>query len=312
MTSAMNPNVVKTALDDVFMQEWNYSEQAGYVDATSPSVFNQDSTDRAAEIQEIFKGTGLWNERAELEDVSSDESRITNKITFNVVNFANSIDVSKNFFDDNQHGSYEKMVRDFGMKARVTRDENAFSLFRNAFTTTLTADGLPLVSDAHITISGATVDNKLTAALSESSLNDAIAAMAEQKDQSGVVMGSQPRTLLVPPKLFKLAVEITESELRSGQTSTGNVNDVNVYSTKYGIEVATSNRLGAVIDGGSDTAWFLLGSNHSATRWVRQGIDTTLVDWRMQRNNAYIYKGEFREVVGVLDYVGVIGSTGLA
>ena len=110
MTSAMNPNVVKTALDDVFMQEWNFQQQAGYVDATSAAVFIQDSTDKAAEIQEIFKGTGLWNERAELEDVNSDESRITNKITFNVVNFANSIDVSKNFFDDNMHCSYDMMV----------------------------------------------------------------------------------------------------------------------------------------------------------------------------------------------------------
>lgn len=202
------------------------------------------------------------------------------------------------------------MVRDFGEKARITRDENAFSLFRNAFTTTLTADGLPLVSDGHITISGATVDNKLTAVLSETSLNDAILNLAKQKDQSGVVRGSQPRTLLLPISLFKKATEITESELRSGQTSTGNVNDMNVYSTKYGINVAATNRLDAVIDGGSDTAWFLLGTNHSATRWVRQGIDTQLVDWKYQRNNNYIYKGEFREMVGVLDYVGIVGSDG--
>ena len=308
MTSEMNQAVVQTELDDVFMQEWNFRQQAGHVDAMSSEVFIQDTTTSAAVIEEIFKGTGLWGKREESEDVQSSDSRIQNKITFNVVNLADSIDIPKNFFDDNMHSSYEKMVKNFGEMARVTRDENAFSLFRNAFTTTLTADGLTLVSDAHITISGATVDNKMTEALTEESLNTAIIKLGEQKDQAGVVRGSQPKTLLVPLALFKYAMEITGSELRQGTAD----NDMNVYSTSYGINVATTNRLGAVIEGGSDTAWFLLGSNHSATRWVRQGIVTTLVDWRLQRNNSYIYKGEFREMVGVLDYVGVVGSTGTA
>ena len=205
------------------------------------------------------------------------------------------------------HSSYEKMTKDFGQKARITRDDNAMKLYRDAFTTTLTADGATLISDSHTTISGATVDNKLTAALTETSLNDAIVSLIEQKDQAGVVSGGMPQTLFVPPALFKLASEITESELRSG---TGD-NDSNVYSTKYGIEVATSNRLGAA-SGGSDTAWFLLGTNHSIGRWVRQSVETSLVDWRLQRNNNYIYKGEFREVVGARDYVGIVGSTGAA
>ena len=99
MTNNLNQNVVKTALDDVFMQEFNVEGHPGWVDATSSAVFIQDTTDKAAEIEEIFKGTGLWQERAEEQDVNQDESRITNKITFNVTNFANSIDVSKNFFD---------------------------------------------------------------------------------------------------------------------------------------------------------------------------------------------------------------------
>ena len=203
------------------------------------------------------------------------------------------------------HASYEKMVKDFGEKGRVTRDQVAFSVFRNAFTTALTADGVALVSDSHLTINGDTIDNKLTAVLSEPTLDDAITMLVEQKDQAGVVMGSMPETLLVPPKLFKLACEITESEKRSG---TGD-NDMNVYSTKYQINVATSPRLGAAA-GGSDTAWFLLGRNHSISRWVRQDIKTDLVDYKFQRNNNYIYKANFREMTGALDYVGVVGSTG--
>ena len=55
MSSALNPSVVKTALDDVFMQEFNYKGHPGFVDATSSIVFNQETSDRAAEIQEVFK-----------------------------------------------------------------------------------------------------------------------------------------------------------------------------------------------------------------------------------------------------------------
>lgn len=306
-SSSANPSVVKTELDDVFMQEFTPEMHPGYATASSGSVFIQDSTDRAAEIEEVFKGVGLWDERTEEQNVPSDNPLIDNKITFNVVNFAKSIDVPKNFFDDNMHGSYEKMVRDFGRKGNITQNDNAFSLYRDAFTNTLTADGAALVSDTHTTISGDTVDNKLTAALSDSSLNDAIVKLIEQKDQSGVVSGNMPATLLVPPALFKEASEITDSELRSGTAN----NDVNVYSSKYNITIATSNRLGAAA-GGSDTAWFLLSNNHSVRRWVRQGIQTDLVDYKYQRNNNYIYKGEFREVVGAVDYVGIVGSTGAA
>jgi len=307
MSSALNPSVVKTALDDVFMQEFNYKGHPGFVDATSSIVFNQETSDRAAEIQEVFKGVGLFESYADEADVPNDQPRVTNQKTFSMVTYGKSIDIPKNFFDDNMHSTYEKMVKDFAMKARITQDSNAFAIFRGAFATTdfTTADGASLCSDSHTTISGDTVDNKLTAVLSETSLNSAIVALYEQKDQAGIVVGSAPQTLLVPPVLFKTACEIVESELRSGTAD----NDMNVYSSKYGINVATSNRLGAAA-GGSDTAWFLLGRNHSVTRWVRQGIVTDLVDYKFQRNNNYIYKANFREIVGAMDYVGIVGSDG--
>jgi len=301
--SSLNPSVVKTALDDVFMQEWNFKEHAGYVDATSSVVFNQESTTKAAEIQEVFKGVGLWEAFAEEADVPEDQPRITNQKTFSVINYGKSVDIPKTFFDDQMHGSYEKMIRDFSMKGKATRDHVAFNIFRTAATTALTADGIALVADNHLNINGDTIDNKITDALSETSLNTAIKMLYEQKDQAGVVMGSMPKTLLVPPALFKTACEITESERRSGTAD----NDMNVYSDKYGIMVATSNRLGAA-SGGSDSNWFLLGRNHSVTRWVRQAIQTDLVDYKFQRNNNYIYKAMYREMTGAIDYVGIVGA----
>lgn len=304
--SALNPNVVKTALDDVFYQEVNGEKRPQLATAETSAIFKQDTADSSAVIMELFGGSGAWEQTAEEQDLPLGTPRITNQKTFSVVKFAKSVDIPKEFFDDNKHSSYEKMVRNFARRARTTRDKNAFGVFRNATTTTLTADGVALLSDSHLNINGDTVDNLITSALSESSLNTAITMMLEQKSQDGEIDGHTPSVLLVPSALYKTACEITESELRSGTAN----NDMNVYSDKYGIQVYTSPYLGAAA-GGSDTAWFLLSDTHSITRWVREAVNTNLVSYETSRNDVYTYKGRFREVVGAMSYEGVVGSTGV-
>ncbi len=302
--SSLNKDVVQTALDDVFMQKFTGDQHPGYATAEDGVCFIQDTTDRAAVIMDIFKGVGAWENRQEEQDVPGADPRIANQKTFSVAAFSKSIDIPKWFFDDNMHGAYEKMVSNFALRARTTRDRNAFAVYRLGFTTALTADG-SLFATTHTNLNGDTVSNKMTNALTEASLNTAIKTLVEMKSQDGEIDGYMPRVLLVPPALFKLASEITESELRSGTTD----NDLNLYSSKYGITVKTSRFLGLAA-GGTDTAWFLLSSDHSIYRFVRQAVQTTLVDWQNQRNNNYIYKGEFREVVGAMSYEGIVGSDG--
>jgi len=304
--SQLNPNVVKTALDDVFNQAFSGDKHPGHATAESAPVFKQDSADSSAVIWELFKGVGAWSQRAEEADVSQKTPRVANQKTFSIINFAASVDIPKNFFDDNKHAAYEKMVQNFALRARTSRDRNAFATYRNAFTTELTSDGVALISDSHLNLNGDTVDNKVSGALSESTLNDGITQLTEMKSQDGEIDGFMPRVLLVSLKLFKLASEITESELRSATPN----NDLNVYSDKYGIMVMTSPYLGAAA-GGSDTAWFLLSENHSVYRFLRQAVETDLVPFQYQRNNNYIYKGEFREKVGAMSFEGIVGSTGL-
>jgi len=48
--STTNPDVIKTAIDDVFMAEWNATMHPGYMTAESGLIFKQDTTDKAAEI----------------------------------------------------------------------------------------------------------------------------------------------------------------------------------------------------------------------------------------------------------------------
>ena len=306
-TEQQNFAIVQTELDSVFYQEFEYDASfPSIATANTAELFKPLQTTHAAYIEEIFKGVGLFPTIGETQTVPAGTPHVTNKLTTLIKDFAQAIPLSKNLFDDNMHGVWAKSVADMARKARITQDDNAFALFRGAFTTTLTADGVPFISASHPLIGGGTQSNLVTGALTQATLNDAMVSLRQQKDQAGVVMGSVGCYLLVPSPLFKQAVQITESALISGN---GN-NDINVYRSAYGITVYTSPYLDAVT-GGSDTAWFLLARNHSVTRLIRQGIETALRPWQVSDNRTYLYQCNFRETVYVPDYIGVVGSTGV-
>lgn len=306
-TEAQNFSIVQTELDKVFFQQFDYDEAfPGVAHATTAEIFKPQETTHAAWIQSINKGSGLFPAIGETQSVPLSTPHVTNKQTTLIQTFAQGIDISKQLFDDNMHGVWAEDVRDFAIKAKDTQDYTSFGLFRNGFTTALTADGSAIFS-THTLIGGGTQSNTGTSALTPTSLNTAIVNLMEQKDQSGVIRGSAPKVLLVPPALWKHAREITDSALIA---DSGNKN-VNVYRSALGITVWTTHWLGAVA-GGSDTAWFLLAARHGFTRLIRQGLETALTDWRYSNNLTYRYQANFRENYFCADYAGSYGSTGTA
>lgn len=305
-TEAQNFAIVQTELDEVFFQNFAYEgTNPGIATANSGELFKPNQTTHAAYIEEVFKGSGLFPVIGETQVVPLQTPSVRNKLTTLVKDFAAGIEISKDLFDDNMHGVWARAVADFAQKARVSQDDNAFALFRGAFTTTLTADGIALISASHVLLNGATFSNIVTGALSPTTLNNAIISLREQKDQSGVILGSVPEILLVPAALFKHAIEITESALIADSAN----NNVNIYRSAYGMKVMHSPYLGAAA-GGSDSAWFLMSRNHSVTRLIRQGIETNLRDWSYSNNRTYFYQANFREAVYVVDYSGIVGSSG--
>lgn len=311
MNEQQNLAIVRTELDAVFYQEWEYDTAfpiPSHATVMDGEIFKPLNTTHQAWIQEVFKGSPLFSNVGETETVPLSTPSVANKQTVAVLDYANGIDISKNLFDDNLHGVWANSVKDFALKARLTQDNNGFGMFRNGFTSTLTADGSAWFS-AHRTISGATVTNfasGATSAFSTDSLNKAMVALQVQKDQAGVVIGSRPTVLVVPPLLLKHALEITGSALIADSAN----NNINVYRSSYGFKVVTNQFLDSSA-GGSDTAWFLLARNHTLTRLVRQGIMTALRGWEMSNNRSYYYQANFRESYFVSDYVGSFGNVGV-
>lgn len=303
---AENFSIVQTELDTVFFQNFEYdSGTPGIATANTGMIFKPVETTHAAYIGEINKGTGLWKNLSETQTIPLSTPAVRNKYTILVNDYADGIEISKDLFDDNMHGVWAEDVRQFAMMARVTQDYNAFQLFNNAFTTTLTADGVSFISTSHVTISGVIVNNYIPGALNSTTLNSGIVTLRTQKNQAGVTLGGTPTILLVAPENFINACQLTESALVS---DSGN-NALNVFRSAYGITVYMSpflSPLGA--PNGNASAWFLMTPFHSVSRLVRQGIETALRPWQYSTNRTYFYQGNFRESYFVPDYGGTVGG----
>jgi hypothetical protein len=305
LTSGLNPNVTKTALDKVFFQRYARVPGPQFAIAGDEMVFQQDSTDRAAVIIENFKGVGLWETTPEQAEYKGDTPMVNDQITFTVAKYTKKFHISEEMIEDDQHSVVRNAVAQMGMKANVTQNSTALGVYRNATTTTLTSDGVALLSASHSNINGDTIDNTISAVFSVDSLEQGITLLVEQVDQAGDIIGHEAKTLLVPPALFKEATEVLESTLEANTTD----NQLNVYSAKYGIVLRQSQYLGAAA-GGSDIRYYLMGEFHSVMRFVRVPVQTRMLDGSYQANGDSVYRGRYREVYGAISYEGLVGYDG--
>lgn len=305
-TEQQNLDIVRTSLDGVFYPEFNYDDSNPRIArAMDASLFMQTPISNQAYIEEIFQGVGLFQAIGETQNVPNEAPHVTNnKYITAALDFAKEITISKNLFDDNMHGVWAESVKDFGYKAKVSIDANAFGVYRNAFSTQLTADGVSLVNPAHI-IKNGTTSNYISGALNHPNFFNGITALAQQVDQAGVVLGHQAVTLLVPPALLDTAIQETDSALYADNSNNG----INVIRSAYGITIK-SNPYIAAVNGGSDTAWFLLARKFGVRRVIRQGLETFLRPWGYSSNRTYVYQANFREAASSPSYEGLVASPG--
>lgn len=292
-------------MDSVFFQRFNATPGPQFTSAQDNMVFQQESSDRAAEIVEVFKGVGLWEDTSEQGEYKGDTPLVTDQITFTHARMTKKFHITEEMIEDDQHSVVKKAISQMGTKGRVTQNSEAMKIYRDAEDVTLTADGAYLLSAAHSNIAGDTIDNTVSGALTEDTLEEGVKLLVEQKDQAGDIIGHEARTLLVPPELFKEAVVITESRLEANTTD----NNLNVFSAKYGIIVRQSQYLGLAATG-KDDHWFLLGDYHSVMRFKRVPIQTRLLDGAYQDNGDSVYRGRYREVYGAISYEAIVGFEG--
>ena len=92
LTSAQNFAAVQTELDGVFYQEFGYNAGTPSIaTANTAEIFKPIQTEHAAYIQEIFKGSQLFDAIGEIGNVPESTPGIANKQTIYIKDFAKGI-----------------------------------------------------------------------------------------------------------------------------------------------------------------------------------------------------------------------------
>lgn len=302
--SSPSLELVKTALDKIRDEAALQNAREGKAEATDPVVFTQGTADNAAKVSTVQGGGGYFEKR--IGDFQSAKAIAINSPTPKttlIAEFTKDLDIARTFMADQQHDSVAKAVRGNTRAWMASRDQNAMQVYALGFTTKTTIEGVALFSNSHVNSNGDTVDNLSSGALADSTMNDIVVLLRNQVNQTGVKVGYEPDFLLTSNAGHKNAMAVTKSVLRSG---TGN-NDQNYFSELYpGLRV----KYNQFLDDTSTTAYFIGAQGHGVERFVREELNTTLVGWETQRNDAYIYKLRAREEVDAIEYSGTAGALG--
>lgn len=158
-------------------------------------------------------------------------------------------------------------------------DQTSFTVNGVSLNWTLTANGLPLASNAQTSANyGTTQDNLEALELTEENLETVCQKMFDTKDENGKDSQLNPDTLIVPTALRKKALEIVGS---TGKSDTGD-NNVNVYDGNLQVIVLDQFRRQS---GKTGQPWAVIDSQAAkeSLKWINRlesGDDYELLSWK--------------------------------
>ena len=238
------------------------------------SLLMMDSSDMG---QKHFTGKVSEN-RIRRKDEAEDTDEMSRYKTYitsvDYTAYAAKIEVSRETLMDRDFAGILDEATDIGRASNFTQDEAGIQLLNGGFDTRKESilgyryqyygDGVPTFSVQHPTqVPGQSAQSNASSTgivLSEANLETArLALRKQQNDAGGPMTMAGSETLVLPLALEKTGRVITESEKVSGSEN----NDINTYR---GVVNMTTSVLMDDVNGGSDTAWFLVVPG--ATRFV--------------------------------------------
>ena len=222
-------------------------------------------------------------------------------VTFDKVGIANKGDIGKQL----------------AISTQETIEQQIASVFINGFNTSFTSysDGKPLFSVSHTRVDGGAAFSNASATglpLTHDNLATAVTAMRQTLDDRGKSASMRPRTLVVPPALEAIALEITKSTDRSDTAERAtNVFGMRQY-TGGTLNVVVWEHIGSAF-GGSDTAWFLIGDKSPIKWYWAKNFKPTigLVDESdANKNGVVAFVSKFMRAFGWGNPRGIWGSKG--
>ena len=165
-------------------------------------------------------------------------------------------------------------------------DQTSFNVNGTNLNWTLTANGLPIASNAQTSANySSTQDNLETLELNEENLEVLCQKMFDLKDENGKDANLQPTTLVVPTALRKKGLELIGGE---GKVDSSD-NNPNVYNGSMRLVVWKNFRRQA---GKTGQPWFIMDDKMAkkSTKWINRlesGDMYDVISWKNQENQVW-------------------------
>lgn len=235
--------ITRAALESTLVPGLNAITGLAYnsVEGEHKALFAVENSERAFEEELHLTGFGEAVQKAEGSAIFYDEARETWTSRYVHNTYALAFAITQEAVEDNLYESQAKMKSQMlGRSMASTKEQIAANVFNNGFSTSFVGgDGKPLFADDHPTVSAGNFDNKDTAQMSETALEDQITKINLIEDDRGILIGARAEMLVIPPalkwtvcKILDSTLSVTNAEL--GATGITNTNEINALN-KMGV-----------------------------------------------------------------------------
>ncbi len=280
-------------LTDVFYTTWDaLPEQFS-------KVFKARDSKKRQEEDYHLGGATMWPESSEGGAVEYEEVAAGEVVTYKHVTYKRGMQANREAIDDDLYDALADATQDLAVAGRARVETEAAAILGNGFSVN-GYDGVPLFSNSHPLPKGPVLDNLASGELTDANLKAALILGRKHTNNSGIRIMTNYRNLIVPPDLEYTAVDITQSQQKSGTAD----NDINALRGRLAVIVLD------YLQDFSTTAWFIQDPENSKLKFYWRvkpefkrmtDFDTDIHKWR----------GYTRFSVGYSAPQGIVGSPGV-
>ena len=261
-----------------------FGMEYGEVSDEHAPLFETENSDRAFEEEVLFTGFGTAPTKGEGAAVSYDDAQESYTARYTHETIALAFAVTEEAMEDNLYDTFAKLrARGLARAMANTKQVKAADVFNNGFNAAYVGgDGVPMFSASHPTAGAGNQSNYIGATdLSEAALESALISISKAKDDRGILIGLQAKSLHIPSDLAFTADQI----LNSTMSTTIGVNPTTAANGATNVNNINSIRNQGLVPGGfyvnrrfTDTdAWFIkTDCPNGAKMFVRAGLQTKM------------------------------------
>jgi hypothetical protein len=266
-------------------------------------IFETHKSRKAWEEDVSVSSFGLAQVRGEGAPVSYDSEQQGFMKRYTHVEYALGFIITRNMVDDDQYDVVgSRKAKALARSMRQTKETVGANVLNRAFNSSYVgADGLELLSTAHVNVAGGTYANELTTAadISEASLEQACIDLGKLLDDRGLKIAVRPKKIIVPVDLDFEVNKIMKTEYEVGTAN----NTVNLVRSRFPAGVAINHWL-------TDTdAWFIKTDVDNGMKYFERRGDSFDSDNDFNTDNA-LFKASARYSFGWSDPRSMFGSPG--